>query len=122
VSEIKLIFKSSISRRCWEISAENRDGNAGPWKPWKTKQRFPNVPTALGNRHAISHIPTARRLLSLSQFQNTKTRLRLRRTHDFGIYLPNKMQLLQAKIVNRIPVWKLKKEDRLKGQPIVGSL
>jgi hypothetical protein len=40
-----------------EVDSEDRDGNAGPWKPWKTKQRFPNVPTALGNRAAIPTFP-----------------------------------------------------------------
>ena len=34
-------------------------GNAGPWKAWKTKNRFPTLSTALGNRCRDSHIPTA---------------------------------------------------------------
>jgi len=49
------VYSNRLYRR--EIDSENRDGNAGPWKPWKTKQRFPNVSTALGNRDAISTFP-----------------------------------------------------------------
>ena len=34
-------------------------GNDGPWTRRKTKNRFPSAPTALGNRRADFHIPTA---------------------------------------------------------------
>ncbi len=62
-----------------------RRGNDGPCKPWKTKHRFPNVPTVLGNRWRFPHSHrTMTTTLSFS-IQNTRTRLRLRRT-----------QLLQA--------------------------
>ena len=29
------------------------------WKAWKTQNRFPTLPTDLGNRYRDSHIPTA---------------------------------------------------------------
>jgi len=42
-------------------------GNDGRWKARKTKQRFSSLPTALGNRVAISTFPPPRRrILSLN--------------------------------------------------------
>src|SRR5260370_7823013 len=36
-------------------------GNDGPWKAWKTKNRFSTLSTALGNRSAIPTFPHPRR-------------------------------------------------------------
>src|ERR1700754_1706125 len=46
-------------------------GNDGPWKAWKTKRRFSTLPTALGNRVAISTFPPPRRL-QISRPVNSK--------------------------------------------------
>jgi hypothetical protein len=48
-----------------------RYGNGGQWKARKTKLRFPSIPTALGNRCAISTFPQRRRLF-LSPRNKTK--------------------------------------------------
>src|SRR5580658_4531001 len=42
------------------------------WKGGKTKNRFPSLTTALGNRCCDSHIPTGRRLFHLSQNRKPK--------------------------------------------------
>ena len=49
---------------------QKRRGNAGPWKAWKTKLRFPTLSTALGNRYAIPHIPTAPTPVLTYQYKN----------------------------------------------------
>src|SRR5713226_4226912 len=52
-----------------------RCGNAGPWKAWKTKLRFPTLSTALGNRKQRDfHIPTAPTTASSLSQQNQKTK------------------------------------------------
>jgi hypothetical protein len=43
------------------LEAQSR-GNDGPWKAWKTKNRFSTLPTVLGNRCAIPTFPPLRRL------------------------------------------------------------
>src|SRR5438270_13790760 len=55
---------------CWPFAAsnaahdENQEGrgNDGLWEGRKTESRFPSLPTALGNRCAISTFPPPRRL------------------------------------------------------------
>src|ERR1700723_2005923 len=42
------------------------------WKGRKTKNRFPSLTTALGNRCCDSHLPTGRRLFHLSQNRKPK--------------------------------------------------
>jgi transposase len=37
----------------------------GPWKPWKTKPRFPSAPTAPWKTRRVFHFPTALRRLAL---------------------------------------------------------
>ena len=39
--------------------SKKRRGNDALWKAWKTKSRFPTLPTTLGNRIRDSHISTA---------------------------------------------------------------
>ena len=50
-------------------------GNDGPWKAWKTKNRFSTLPTALGNRCRDSHIPTASTSILLYKGEAKKTSL-----------------------------------------------
>src|SRR5580700_858163 len=45
-------------------------GNDGPWKAWKTKNRFSTLPTALGNRCAIPTFPPLRFLLLYKETKN----------------------------------------------------
>jgi hypothetical protein len=52
-----------------------RGGNAGRWKAWKTKLRFPPLSTALGNRQRRDfHIPTAPPAAPSLANQNTPIR------------------------------------------------
>src|SRR5208282_261455 len=41
--------KNAIGRRKWRKATKVSCGNDGPWKAWKTQERFPTLPTALGN-------------------------------------------------------------------------
>src|SRR4029453_10080838 len=60
--------RSGMVRTWWagttKRARRNRKGKAvekpGPWKPWKTKKRFPTVPTAL--RNPIAGFPLSHRL------------------------------------------------------------
>ena len=44
----------------------------GGWKAGKTKNRFPSLPTAPGNRWRDFHIPTAPTVLSSLKTNNTE--------------------------------------------------
>src|SRR5208282_1701386 len=41
--------KNAIGRRKRRKATKVSCGNDGPWKAWKTQERFPTLPTALGN-------------------------------------------------------------------------
>src|SRR5438309_8566498 len=61
----------------------------GPWKAWKTRQRFPTLPTApWKSLHRDFHIPTAP--IPVLTFSTTKneTCSRLRRSHLRSWYPP----------------------------------
>src|ERR1019366_1205228 len=64
---------SAATRRRDNRPSPSRDRRAvekpGPWKPWKTKPRFPTVPTVLWKspKPGISTFPPLRRLFPYSQ-------------------------------------------------------
>jgi hypothetical protein len=51
------------------LTVESR-GNDGPWKAWKTKDRFCTLPTAFGNRRAIPTFPPLQLLLLYKEATN----------------------------------------------------
>src|ERR1035441_7284765 len=49
--------KNAIGRRKRRKATKVSCGNDGPWKAWKTQERFPTLPTALGNPAQAAGFP-----------------------------------------------------------------
>src|SRR5271169_2597255 len=49
--------KNAIGRRKRRKATKVSCGNDGPWKAWKTQERFPTLPTALGNPAKAAGFP-----------------------------------------------------------------
>src|ERR1039458_9059679 len=49
--------KNAIGRRKRRKATKVSCGNDGPWKAWKTQERFPTLPTALGNPATAAGFP-----------------------------------------------------------------
>src|ERR1700733_3084082 len=49
--------KNAIGRRKRRKATKVSCGNAGPWKAWKTQERFSTLPTALGNPATAAGFP-----------------------------------------------------------------